>query len=193
MEIIGTIASSIRVVTGDFESIATVTVSGSSTNTITLSSIPATYKHLMIRSVTAVNSNTPSQAPAITCNNYTGANDYLTYYLVTQDQNNAAPSSFGGSGSSMLFPIHTVGRGAMVQTDYFSGSQIWILDYANTTTFKNLLSTTGFWNTSGSGTESQSRLNISTFRKKEAINQISIFHASNFTANTQVALYGIKG
>ena len=36
---------------GDFESIATVTVNGTSQNSITFSSIPATYTHLQIRTI----------------------------------------------------------------------------------------------------------------------------------------------
>jgi len=177
---------------GAFESISSTAVS-STTTTITLSSIPSTYKHLRIHAITRIDANGPSGAPNVTANNYTGGSDYINYLLVTQDQNNQAAAAFNGLSSAMNFPIHTVGNGPQPQGDYFSCSIIEILDYTNTNKFPVFRSQTGFWNAAGSGTESQSRLNSSVFLKKEVINRIDISHTPGFLPKTRIDLYGIKG
>jgi N-methylhydantoinase A/oxoprolinase/acetone carboxylase beta subunit len=57
MPILGIIASSKLSAVGDFESIATVTVGGTS---ITFSSIPSTYTHLQIRILVSGPANNPA-------------------------------------------------------------------------------------------------------------------------------------
>ncbi len=178
---------------GDFHSIASYEVTGSNTSTITLSNIPSTYKHLRIHTITRLASNSPSGAPAFRCNGYSGANDYIDYYLLTQDQTNAANAYFNGSSNAMSFMVHSVASGSMVQSDYFSNSLIDVIDYTNTTTFKTFKSETGFYNVSGNATESQTRIALGVFRKKEAINQITLYHPDNFVVKSRVDLYGIKG
>jgi hypothetical protein len=178
----------------DFEVISSYTVSGSSTTTITFSSIPQTYKNLFISAITRGSDNSPSGAPNVRMNGYSGASDYMSYYLVTQDQNNQAAVAHGGNASYMFFPVHQVSSGSMVQSDYFSPSRIYIPDYTNTSTFKNIFSQTGFWNTSGSGTESQTRFNVSTMKKTDAVTEISFSVGSPiyFVAKSRITLYGIK-
>lgn len=192
MPIIGTIASSFQSAVGDFVSISSTEIT-STTTTISLTSIPSIYKHLRIHAITRIDNNAPSAAPNVTCNNYSGASDYINYILITQDQVPQAAGAFSGLNSSMMFPIHTVANGSMVQGDYFSSSIIEILDYTNTNKFPVFRSQTGFWNQSGAGTESQSRLNTSVFLKKEAINRIDIAHTPGFLPKTRIDLYGIKG
>ena len=194
MPILGTIASSTQqgLSTSSFESISSTEIT-SITTTISLTSIPSTYKHLRIHAITRIDANGPSGAPTVRANNYSGASDYLQYILVTQDQNNSASGAFSGLADAMYFPIHTVANGSMVQADYFSSSIIEILDYTNTNKFPVFRSQTGFWNQAGSGTESQSRLNTSVFLKKEAINRIDIIHTPGFMPKTRIDLYGING
>jgi hypothetical protein len=177
---------------GDFESISSTQVTSTAT-TISFTSIPSTYKHLRIHAITRLDVNGPSGAPNVYANNYSGASDYINYYLLTQDQSSTAQPAFNGLASQMNFPLHTVGNGGTVQADYFSSSIIEILDYTNTNKYPVFRSQTGFWNGAGSGTESQSRLNLSVFLKKEAINRIDFTHTPGFMPKTRIDLYGIKG
>ena len=192
MPILGTIASSFQGAVGDFVSISSTEVT-STTTTISLTSIPNTYKHLRIHAITRIDTSSPSAAPNVTANNYTGGSDYINYFLITQDQNNQAAGAFSGLASQMNFPLHTVANGSMVQSDYFSSSIIEILDYTNTNKYPVFRSQTGFWNQAGSGTESQSRLNLSVFLKKEVVNRIDFSHTPGFLPKTRIDLYGIKG
>jgi hypothetical protein len=51
MPILGIIASSKLTVSNSYESIATTTVGSGGSATVTFSSIPATYKHLQVRTL----------------------------------------------------------------------------------------------------------------------------------------------
>jgi hypothetical protein len=177
-----------------YESIATVTGNGSS-NTLTLSSIPSTYKHLQLRvyarnnrSATNVdtvqiqfNGDTSSTSPF----NYTrhairytsGGGSAIAYNVV---------ASSGENVSIGLLPASSVSSSIM-------GSFITdIHDYANANKYKTVQSLGGYeGNVTYGYIESISAVWMST----STINSISLINngSSAFSANTTMALYGIKG
>jgi hypothetical protein len=171
---------------GSYESIATVTVSGGSTTTISFSSIPSTYKHLQIRGLLR--------------HDYTGASgDYSVVRFNGDTGNNYSGHRLEGTGSSASATAWSsvVGMymGGIATNDLTSGifgvAVIDILDYADTSKNKTLRSLTG-WDANGSG-------NVQLFSgaryNTAAITSISLIPGSgtNWIAGSTLSLYGIKG
>jgi hypothetical protein len=173
-----------------YESIATVTLN-STTSTITFSSIPQTYKHLQLRSIAR--------------NVYTGAPgyDYATAaFNGDTTYTNYRTHSFYGNGT-------TIGAGTMQSTgyqaivadvtrDYYTsgimgGSIVDILDYSSTTKNKTskMLAVAEM---NSNNIYAEIDVLTSAWFSTSAITSITITcPTASFTANTQFALYGIKG
>lgn len=179
--LIGIIASSGgAAAVGDYESIATTTL-GSTSSSVTLSSIPSTYKHLQIR-VLASMSASGADDLMIRFNSDTGSN-YATHYLV-------------GNGSSASAGAYTsatstrAGANALpTATNTYGVAIIDLLDYANTSKYKTMRALTGN-DTNGAGYVA---LGSGLWQSTTVINSITLYpFASTFPANSQFALYGVK-
>ena len=183
--------SAITSVANSYESIATVTGNGSA-STLTISSIPSTYKHLQIR-ITARDTR-PSP------------NDTMQLYF-NSDTAPTSPSNYSrhsirgtGSGSGSSYNVVQgagenigimVGAADSTLASVMGGAVLDILDYANTNKFKTARSLGGF-DANGSGFID---LLGSVWTSTSAINSITFVNngSSAFTSLTQFALYGIKG
>lgn len=184
MLILGIADQQQALVTGDFESIATVTVGAGGTSTITFSSIPSTYQHLQIRATLR------SASASILYVNYTfnntGGTSYSSHYLFGNGATAGANTGNGPSAASMYlneFPSNT--------GDIFGGFVLDILDYANTsknTTTRAL----GGCDKNGSGVIG---LSSGLFNSTNAVNRIDFTGSSgvNFGQYSHFALYGIRG
>jgi hypothetical protein len=178
MPILGIIASQGRIPLTSYESIATVTVGGTSQASITFSSIPSTYKHLQIRCI-AFN-GTSWQRSKLKLNNDTTASNYYTHGI--QAIGSGTPSSFAEP--------NTMKAGGAIAT--YPGVAITdILDYSDTNKYKTLRSLFGF-DANGSG---QVQTASGLWKSTNAINEIVITDegSNNFTQYSHFALYGIKG
>lgn len=186
----GIIASSITggLVTESFESIATVTGTGSS-NTITFSSIPQNYKHLQIR---YIGKSTQSGTSARYNLNLTfnGSSSSYAWHRMT-----AIGSLTGGSGASDT--LISSGSGVIVNSstgfaNVISTGIIDILDYTSTSKAKTAkLFLGGDGNDSGSVAVLSSGLWYAT---PAAITSISLaVPTGSWTTTSSFALYGIKG
>jgi hypothetical protein len=178
----GLYAGGVPPVTNSYESIATVSL-GSAQTTISFSSIPSTYKHLQIRFIarsTRVN-----------------AGDYMDIRFNSDSSSIYAKHDLIGDG---------VGTGATSQTSraqmefnriaaanatsgVFAGAVIDILDYANTDKNKTARGLVAYDNNG----EGQIHLNSGLWASTAAINAISFTCNNQWAANSQFALYGIKG
>ena len=156
-----------------YEPIATNTVSGSSTTTITFSSIPATYTDLIL---ITQQSNSSNQSSYLRVNGDTGSN-YSSTYL-------------GGDGSSSYSGRRTNQTSFIndFATTYTSLAMdiIHFMNYANTTTYKTII-----------GRDSVASVSVATavglWRSTAAINSISLQVAGgNLVAGSTFTLYGIK-
>ena len=157
---------------GNYESIATVTLSGSQ-QTITFSSIPQTYKHLELRSIGRITSG--SQYCTIRINNNTTASNY-NYHALEGDGSTA----YAFAGTSYFTPILQVNATA----NYFQPSIFSILDYTSTTKNKTLRGMLAQeYNGSGNIT-----LISGAFYNTDAITQIDIIPNSSafFATNSQL-------
>jgi hypothetical protein len=166
---------------GAYDSIATVTASGSA-SVLTFSSIPSTYQHLQIRGIAR---DGVGSSITMTFNSDTSGN-YARHRL-TGDGSSAAAS---GSASTAFIPLlGAAGIGSATST--FAALIIDILDYANTSKYKTARALNGLDQNGSGGVELASGLWQSTV----AINTITLTDggANNFSTGTTFALYGIRG
>lgn len=174
----GIIASSYPRASTAFESIATATGTGSS-GTITFSSISSSYQHLQLRIFGDASAN---DWIYIRFNNDTGTN-YARHVL----SGNGSTVSAGGLASTNATRIMEM---PATTTSGLAGGIIDIHDYASTTKNKTVRSFNGY-DDNGSG---YVYLMSVLWNNTAAINRIDLVMASgNFSTDTRVALYGIKG
>ena len=165
---------------GDFESIATVTLSSAASN-IEFTSIPSTYQHLQLR--VALIANTASG----------GGAQYGFLRLNSNTGNNYAWHNMYGTGSGVITESGTsVDRIQTIYTDsatYLSVGIIDILDYASTSKNKTVRRFTGR-DFNGSGiVDVGSGLWMST----SAVTAVSITATTNsFGQYSTAALYGVR-
>ena len=160
-----------------FESIASGNGTGSS-GTITLSSIPSTFKHLQLRILVAATSGDCG----IRVNSDSG-NNYARHVL--RGSGSGSGSAFGVASTDVaanLFP------GGVFTTP--SVAIIDILDYASTSKYKTFRIFSGQdYATSSGYLEIDSGLWMNT----AAITSISVINVgTSWNTNTRVSLYGIK-
>jgi hypothetical protein len=179
---LGIMASGGAGAVGDYDSIATVTLSSGTSSSFDFTSIPSTYKHLQIRAVAYASG--------------AGANWYDTFMQFNGDTgSNYAYHALQGDGTSASADA-SINRSNMI-VGYFGGVNqsamvIDILDYANTNKFKTVRALTGL-NQNGSN-DRGIILASNLWRSTAAITSIKLFPSSSVaTAYTQFALYGIRG
>ena len=185
---LGIMASQIsgHLVTGAFDSIATVAVGVGGSSTITFSSIPSTYTHLQIRGIVRDNrAVSTDQDMKMTFNSDTAAN-YSSHALYGSGAS-AASSSEVSSNYALIGS--SIGDSALAST--FGVVVCDILDYTNTNKYKTTRSLSGF-DLNGAG---YVYLNSGNWRNTAAITQIDVtpYSATAFKQYSHFALYGIKG
>ena len=171
-------------ITGSYESIATVTVGGGGSATITFSSIPSTYSHLQIRVLSRKSSAGGGDGMFIRFNSDSAGN----YALHQLDADGSSVSAYGAASQTQ---INSTATATSSQSANVFGAQIWdILDYANTNKYKTLRAMNGFDN-NGSG---KIRYGSGLWMNTNAITQIDITgNGDNFAQYSSFALFGIKG
>lgn len=160
-----------------YEAIATNTISGSSTNSVTFSSIPSTYTDLVIV-FQGTKISAGGQSLIYQLNGDTGSNYSFTYL-----GGNGSTASSGRVSNSTYAAL-----GAWVSNLSTTGEAdfLYLMNYSNTTTYK-----TGLARSSGS---SAVEANVALWRSTAAINSVtlSIGSPAAFTAGSTFSLYGIK-
>lgn len=181
MPILGIMASAISGNLSSYESIATVTVGGAGSATISFTSIPSTYKHLQIRGI-AKETGTAG-----------GFNNMNLYFNTDNAGTSYAIHSVSGDGST-AFAQATANRskaliynGLSQNTSIFAASVIDILDYSNTSKYKTLRALAGV-DFNGSG---RIGLTSGLWQSSVAINAITL-EGTSFVQYSSFALYGIR-
>ena len=187
MPILGIIASQnyVRTLPTSYESIATAIVSGTSTNTISFTSIPSTFTHLQVR----ISQQTSAYDVwnIIEFNNDTTATNYWSHRIFSAGGGGAVEAQAGNN--NYVFYQAVSGH----STTSMTGQVIDILDYKNTNKNKVVRHLSGLDN-NGSGflwfgsvgwnsTAAVNRLDIKLFDTT----------GKTYTANSTFALYGIRG
>lgn len=162
---------------GDYESIATVSITSGTQQDITFSSIPSTYKHLQLRGVVFTNGATN---PAWQVNGDTTGANYSGHHL-------------WGTGSAAVSNNQsgTVYWNYNPDSTYPSCFVMDFLDYANTNKYKTMRTQAGV-DTNGGTVETA--LWSGSWLQTTAINSITLKGlGAYFRDGTHIALYGIKG
>jgi hypothetical protein len=160
---------------GSYESIATLNGTGSS-NTVTFSSIPSTYKHLQLRGILV---GTASDTVSVAYNADTTATNYYYHRL----QGTGAATNAAAGNIRRLFD--TAGTGSN-----YLAFVVDILDYADTNKYKTTRSLSGY-DANGSGLiDFESNL----WKNTAAISSIALNLSGGvfFSTASSFALYGIK-
>ena len=176
---LGIIASSISGNLSSYESIATVSGTGSS-GTISFTSIPSTYSHLQIRAISLV--ATTDQILFMRFNSDTGSN-YASHLLTGNGVGAGASNALTSQANMKVF-----GQTYALGTTAPTGTVTDILDYANTNKYKTMRS---FGGTDRNGT-GEVQLASGLWMNTAAISSIQLTTGANFTTTTQFALYGIR-
>jgi hypothetical protein len=159
-----------------YEAIATNTL-GSTTTTLTFSSIPSTYTDLVIianlGSVSA--GNVQIQFNGDTATNYSAAIMYTT-----------GAAAGAGPYANLSFAYGLAGAASLPSTISSSGI-ININNYSNTTTWKNTLCRYG-------NSNQESTCFVGTWRNTAAINSVTLSSYSGaYLTGSSFTLYGIQG
>ena len=175
--ILGTIASSSYEAVGDFESIATASITSNTTSPVVFSNIPQTYEHLQVRIYGRFGSNGHLRLNSDSANNY-------YYHFAYGNGSTYGASDSEGSISRMLAWGSGNNDGAYPQSIVFD-----LLDYKNTNKYKTGKFLWG-WDKNGSGT---TWIASGLWRSLNAVNTITIdANESTIYAGAHFALYGIK-
>ena len=178
--LVGIYGVSAPVSTNSYESIATANGTGSS-NTITFSSIPSTYKHLQVR-IYSLATGTPDWI-SLKINADTTTTNYRMHHIYGDGTSAVAQSIQGGSYTPIQFMLGgSTTQPAVAVADF--------LDYSNTNK-NSVVRTLQGWDTNGDGKiafESILWMNTATISELEFR-----IYSSNFATATKFALYGIKG
>ena len=171
------------VVAGDYQSIATVSVTGATSASIVFSSIPATYSHLQIRGIARGDSTNYMD---VWMNGDTTQSKYAYHYL----RGDGTSASSGGSAASTR-PFGGFTTTTSDTSGMFGATIIDLLDYTNTNKYKTLRSLAGAdRNTTGGNIFFFSSL----FMDTSAISSVTLqMQSGNFVQYSTFALYGIKG
>ena len=184
MPILG-ILSSAGAVRNSYESIMTANGTGSS-NTISFSSIPSTYKHLQLRGIVkSTTSGSSFSSVGFNVNSDTSSS-YTRHILY----GNGSSALAYGLGASSTWYIGANDFPSAGYTDIVGAHIVDILDYTNTNKNTTVRALTGC-DVNGAG---EVALSSTVYLNTSAITSIQLVAASgNFSTVTQYALYGIKG
>lgn len=170
------------VVPSSYESIATYTVSGSSTSSFTFSSIPSTYRSLQIRGIARTGGN---DTLWMRLNGDTGTN-YSGHAL--KGASDGTVGTDANANANKINPIAwAVGTASM-----WGASIIDIDDYTSTTRNKTIRAFFGADNNASTGA-GYIYVASGNWRSTSAVDSVTIASDSILTAGTTFALYGIKG
>lgn len=173
----------------DFYQIATTTVGGGGTSSITFSSVPQIYTHLQVRAIGRyTDAGTGSEAVNMRFNSDSTYTNYRTHLLYGT-----------GTGIASLTDQQVTYAGISL-ADFWKGGTLAsaygciiydILDYTNTNKHKTVRYINGFNDNDSTG---GIRLGSGVWLNSSAISTITFTPANslNFAQYTQFALYGIK-
>jgi len=175
---------------GDFESIATTTVS-TPVASVTFSAIPATFTHLQIRaSLQTVRATYPLNKIFWSFNSDTASN--YSSHSVFGDGSSATS---GAENTTAISGFDNFSTNTGNSSEVYGVLIMDILDYANTNKYKTSRALSGF-DVNGTIATYGGRVGLTSgnWRNTNAITSVTftVDNAANFTADSSFALYGVK-
>jgi len=196
MPILGSLASSVQKDNSSFQSIATVTATGSET-ALTFSSIPQTFDHLQIRGIGQRSGSGGVGIHGLTINGSSTAADY-SYHLTS----NAAGGNYLLTTTELTTgAVYTQARGTHVpMSANIANNFAWMIaditGYSETTKTKAIRTAGGYTynGTAFSGYYGHMGFASNYYDSTSAITSISVnLCGDTFSAGSTYSLYGIKG
>ena len=180
----GLFSGGVAASTNSYESIATTVVGSGGSSSITFSSIPSTFTHLQVRSISrdGTGSGTFDNGGNLTFNGDTGSN-YAWHALYGQGSTASATATI--NTNRVLFITADSGSTANV----FTAGVLDILDYTNTNKYTTTRQLMGEDLNGSGGLYFISGL----WRNTAAITSITITSTNTYAQYSSFALYGIKG
>lgn len=157
-----------------YEKIATNTL-GSAAASVTFSSIPSTYTDLVLICDTKASTGTPNNRLQV--NSDTASN----YSQTVLAGNGTTATSARYSSNTFIYADYY----ATNDTTNNKNTIIQFMNYANTSTYKTVLSRAG---NAAAGTDAI----VGLWRSTSAINSITVYSTSNWASGAVFSLYGIK-
>ena len=155
---------------------------------VTFSSIPASYDHLYLKISARTDGVASTQWLNYQFNNDTGSN----YGRVAWTANTSTPTH-AYSGSQTVATYNYIDGGG-VGASMFSSIEAWIMDYSNTSYYKQIFSQSHASSTSTTDGNWGIRQAAANWNNTAAISEIDILtNASNFVQYSTFTLYGING
>ena len=169
---------------GSYDAIGTAVVGSGGATEVIFSSIPQTYKHLQIRSISRDNRASTANSVLIRINGDTGSN--YAYHRLIGDGSAASASSATSQTETYAYIEPCANSTASI----FGTGIIDILDYANTNK-TTVVRTLGSNDQNGSGFAS---LYSGLWNNTNAVTTIRLYpdNSASFVQHTQFDLYGIK-
>lgn len=192
MPLLGTIASSkLTAVAGDFELISKTTVPNTTT-TVTLSSIPQTYKHLRLFCVGLNNNSGDYLGVQVRPNGNSTSTNYSEHYLQTNYSDTNTYSGGGNNSDWDYFYTASTNNSNRVGLNVMT-----FYDYTSTSKNKSFINVGHFLNAGASTSTGQGfgYINTGNWKQNTAISSIELVHNSGATFRTGsvIWLYGITG
>lgn len=169
-----------------FEAIASTTL-GSTTTTVTFSSIPATYEHLQLRLYARAGyTGGPTATLRMRLNSDTGTN-YTNHWIY----GNGSGANVAGNISETAYRFLWVPAGTAL-SNTFGVSIIDILDYASTNKYKTVRSIEG--HNTNNNTNGYVFLHSSLWLNTAAVSTLTFTsdETDGFVAGSVFALYGLR-
>lgn len=189
--ILGALVGSFAPIPSSFESIATVSASGSTT-TLTFSSIPSTYKHLQIRGIgRSTDTSSPAQDNGIKITfNSDATTNYTNHGL---DGNGTSATASGAITRNFVYAYKGLPNNLTAGTG-FGSAVIDIIDYASTSKLKTTRILSGSDINSGTANFGIA-LSSGLWNSTAAITSVTLTvgGSGNWISGSTFALYGIKG
>lgn len=166
--------------------ISTQTLS-SSTSTISFTSIPATYDHLIIKSSLRGDNSSTGATIAIRVNNDSSSN--YSYRTALQYNTTAVYSPYSNSSDSFMY-IGTA-AGATAGTNMWGPADVMIGDYRGGL-FKSVFATSGNM-LDTNNVNKQTMIASNLWKSTSVIDRVDVIHASSgsWIAGSTVSLYGL--
>ena len=161
-----------------YEAIATVTVTGATAASIDFSSIPATYTDLLLSYSTRQNSG---NAPSLLVKFNNSSSDFTSIHLQGSGSavsSGSSPSNYAGNSDGSSNTASTFANGTMYIPNYAGSTN---KSYSVDDVQEN------------NATEAYATLIAGLWSQTTAINQITLYNASNnLVQHSTATLYGIK-
>jgi hypothetical protein len=171
---------------GAYELISS-TVLGSTTASVTFSSIPNTYKHLQVRMAARIATATGTNGVEfdLRLNSDSGAN-YASHRLYGDGTSVTSTAASAQNQMAVLQGLPSASQTAGI----FGAAVIDILDYASTTKNKTLRTLNGY-----NGVSNRISMHSGLWVSTAAVNSILVYdiNAFSFASGSRFSLYGIKG